>query len=160
MLIAATTAFGRCVEIFLGFHTVPKAVRQLAFSSDALPGCCLYLNLWIVWECAILYLIFSTCLGAVELFFPSNDQWSHWAYYYGRGYFFCLFYKLSTIHTLQLMGNDSVRLIYSLVHEVLFPQERNCRIMWFSLRMGLFLMDDIHFSAWIVSVLNRPVEFI
>lgn len=49
---------------------MPNVVLQQAFSTARVMHCqdAFYFNLWIIWECAILYLIFSTCLGAVELF--------------------------------------------------------------------------------------------
>lgn len=152
-------ASARCVEIFsFGFQSAQSCTNVsilewstarmlLLFESlDCMGMCYLVFNIWHLLGCCRTFFCFPLMISDLTELITSA-----WIF---------LFVCFTTIHTSQFMGNDSVRLIYSFVHEVIFPQVRNCRIMWFSLRMGLFLMDDIHFSDWIVSVLSRPVEFI
>lgn len=92
MLSERLTSVLRSSSFFVWLSQSAQSCTMLAFSSDALPGRFFSLNLWIEWECAVLYLIFGSCCRTFFSFFlfPLMNQWSHWANYFGVD-LFCLF---------------------------------------------------------------------
>lgn len=148
---------------YVSFHLAFTECPMLCYSKHSWVMHCqnaFYFNLWIIWECAILYLIFSTCLGAVGTFFLSNYQWSHWANYFCVDIFFVCFTN-HVDHISNLMGRVIVRLIYSFVHEFFFSSIEKLQDYVIFFENGSVPNGWYSFCfAWIVSVLNRSVELI
>lgn len=128
-------------------------------------------SFWIMWEVFRLRRHSHDCTLSLRfLFFSSlslvrfNNLWSHWVH--NSGFFpFCALQMKSRLCPATENPSGVYIKKETFVHDyyyyIFFPgaEESQCK-MWRSLRAGLFLMDDIHFSMRIVSVLSGPVALV